>query len=110
MPFPVALERRIGKHGISDETDHDGALKPGIRGWFLAAPARADEVKAVISSLARPGPRDTRGAKVGGYLTIENKGSTPETGGSADVGDKVRVNEMSMNNGVMTMRPVVEIW
>jgi copper(I)-binding protein len=82
----------------------------GVLASLLGAPARAEEVKAgdlVISqawSRATPG-----GAKVaGGYLTIENKGSTPDRliGGSADVADKVQVHEMTMNNGVMTMRPV----
>ena len=80
----------------------------GVLASLLGAPARAEEVKAgdlVISqawSRATPG-----GAKVaGGYLTIENKGSTPDRliGGSADVADKVQVHEMTMNNGVMTMR------
>ena len=59
-----------------------------ILAGLLAAPARADDVKAgdlVISQAwcrATPG-----GAKVGGgYLTIENKGSAPDRliGGSAD--------------------------
>src|SRR5258707_10132271 len=76
----------------------------------FAAPVRAQEVKAgdlVINqawSRATPG-----GAKIGGgYLTIENKGSTPDRliGGSADVAGKVEVHEMAMNNGVMTMRPL----
>jgi periplasmic copper chaperone A len=77
---------------------------------FPAAPLRADEVKAgdlVISqawSRATPG-----GAKIGGgYLTIENKGSTPDrlTGGSADVAGKIEVHEMAVSNGVMKMRPL----
>lgn len=77
---------------------------------LVAAPARAEQVKVgslVISqawSRATPG-----GAKVGGgYLTISNEGSTADRlmGGSADVAAKVQVHEMSMNNGVMTMRPV----
>jgi periplasmic copper chaperone A len=77
---------------------------------LLAAPVRADEVKAgdlVISqawSRATPG-----GAKVGGgYLTIENKGATPDRliGASADVAAKVQVHEMTMDDGVMKMRPV----
>ena len=77
---------------------------------LFAAPARAEEVKAgdlVITeawSRATPG-----GAKIGGgYLTIENKGSTPDRliGGSADVADKLQVHQMTMNNGVMTMRPL----
>jgi copper(I)-binding protein len=77
---------------------------------LLAVPARAEEIRAgdlVISqawSRATPG-----GAKIGGgYLTIENKGSTPDRliGGSADVAGSVQVHEMAMNNGVMTMRPL----
>src|SRR5579863_9612519 len=77
---------------------------------LFAVSARAEDVKAgdlVISqawSRATPG-----GAKVGGgYLTIENKGTTPDRliGGSADNAATVQVHEMSMNNGVMTMRPV----
>jgi copper(I)-binding protein len=77
---------------------------------LFAAPVRAEEVKAgdlVISqawSRATPG-----GAKIaGGYLTIENKGSTPDrlVGGAGEVAAKVELHEMAMNNGVMTMRPL----
>jgi copper(I)-binding protein len=80
-----------------------------LSGW-LAAPARAGEVKAgdlVISqawSRATPG-----GAKIGGaYLTIENKGSAPDRliGGSADVAARVELHEMATSNGVMKMRPL----
>jgi len=76
----------------------------------LATPLQAEDIKAgdlVISqawSRATPG-----GAKVGGgYLTIENRGTAPDrlVGGASDVADKVEVHEMSMANGVMTMRPV----
>jgi hypothetical protein len=77
---------------------------------LVAAPARADEVKAGDLVITQAWSRATPGgAKVGGgYLTIENRGSTPDRliGGSADVASKVQVHEMSMNNGVMTMRPV----
>jgi copper(I)-binding protein len=75
---------------------------------LLAAPVRAEEVKAgdlVISqawSRATPG-----GAKIGGgYLTIENKGTAADRliGGSGDISAKVEVHEMKMDNGVMTMR------
>jgi copper(I)-binding protein len=77
---------------------------------FSAWPAHAQEVKAgdlVISqawSRATPG-----GAKIGGgYLTIENKGSAPDrlVGASADIADKVQIHEMTMKDGVMTMRPL----
>src|SRR5262252_311729 len=87
------------------------ALSAFLLASLLAAPpSRADEVKAgdlVISqawSRATPG-----GAKVGGgFLTIENKGTAPDRliGGTSDVASKVEVHEMSMNNGVMTMRPM----
>ena len=75
-----------------------------------AVPARAEDVKAgdlVISqawSRATPG-----GARIaGGYLTIENKGTSADRliGGSGDLAAKVEVHEMAMNNGVMTMRPL----
>ena len=49
------------------------------------------------------------GAKVGGgYLAIENQGTTPDKliGGSSPAAGKIEVHEMAMNNGVMTMRPV----
>jgi len=79
---------------------------------LMAASVRADEVKAGDLVITQAWSRATPGgAKVGGgYLTIENKGTTPDRliGGSADVAAKVQVHEMSMNNGVMTMRPVEE--
>src|SRR5215212_2944233 len=78
--------------------------------YFCVVRASAEEIKVgdlVISqawSRATPG-----GAKIGGgYLTIQNKGSTPDRllGGSADVADRVQIHEMTVNNGVMTMRPL----
>src|SRR6267378_3919369 len=75
-----------------------------------AAPVRAQEAKAGDLVITQAWTRATPGgAKIGGgYLTIENKGSTPDRliGGSADVAGKVEVHEMAMNNGVMTMRPL----
>jgi copper(I)-binding protein len=77
---------------------------------LFVAPARAEEVKAGDLVITQAWSRATPGgAKVGGgYLTIENKGSTPDRliGGSADIADKVQVHEMATNNGVMTMRPL----
>lgn len=76
----------------------------------IAAPVRADDVKAgdlVISqawSRATPG-----GAKVaGGFMTIENKGTAPDKliGVSAEIAGKAEVHEMAMDNGVMKMRPL----
>jgi periplasmic copper chaperone A len=74
------------------------------------APARAQEVKAGDLVITQAWSRATPGgAKIGGgYLTIENKGSTPDRliGGSGDIAGKIEVHEMSMNSGVMTMRPL----
>jgi copper(I)-binding protein len=76
--------------------------------FFLAAPARAEEVKAGDLVITQAWSRATPGgAKIGGgYLTIENRGSAPDRliGGSADVAGNVQIHEMTMNNGVMTMR------
>ena len=77
---------------------------------MIAAPVRADDVKAgdlVISqawSRATPG-----GAKVaGGFLTIENKGTAPDklVAVSAEIAGKAEIHEMAMDNGVMKMRPL----
>jgi copper(I)-binding protein len=78
--------------------------------FLLAAPARAEEVKAGDLVITQAWSRATPGgAKIaGGYLTIENKGAVPDRllGGSGDIAGKVQVHEMAMNNGVMTMRPL----
>ena len=77
---------------------------------LCAAPARAQEVKAGDLVITQAWTRATpNGAKIGGgYLTIENKGSTPDRliGGSADIAGKLEVHEMAMKDGVMTMRPL----
>jgi periplasmic copper chaperone A len=88
-----------------------GTIAGAVMLWqFLATPALAGEVKAGDLVITQAWSRATPGgAKIGGgYLTIENKGSTPDRliGGSADVASKVEVHEMAMNNGVMTMRPL----
>ena len=75
---------------------------------LFAAPGRAQEIKAGDLVITQAWSRATpSGAKIaGGYLTIENKGAAPDrlVGGSGDIAGKVEVHEMSMNNGVMTMR------
>src|SRR5437868_8212327 len=77
---------------------------------FLATPLRADEVKAGDLVITQAWSRATPGgAKTGGgYLTIGNTGPSPDRliGGSADIAAKVEMHEMSMKNGVMTMRPL----
>jgi periplasmic copper chaperone A len=77
---------------------------------IFSAPALAQEIKAGDLVITQPWSRATpSGAKVaGGYLTIENKGTTPDrlVSGTGDIAGKVEIHEMAMNNGVMTMRPL----
>lgn len=72
--------------------------------------AHAAEVKAGDLVISQAWSRATpKGAKLGaGYLTIENKGSTADklVGATADISGHIEVHEMSMNDGVMKMRPV----
>jgi periplasmic copper chaperone A len=74
-----------------------------------AAPALAQEFKAGDIVIEKAWARATpKGAEVGGaYMTIENKGATPDrlTGGSADFGT-VEIHETKSENGVMEMREV----
>jgi periplasmic copper chaperone A len=77
---------------------------------LVTAPARADEIKAGDLVITQAWSRATPGgAKIGGgYLTIENNGKTADRLESAtsDIAGKVEVHEMSMDNGIMKMRPV----
>ena len=76
----------------------------------LVAPAHAEPVKAGDLVITQAWTRATPGgAKVGGgYLTIENKGSSPDKliGGSTDAAGKLEVHEMTTENGIMKMHPV----
>jgi copper(I)-binding protein len=57
-----------------------------------------------VWSPATPGGAATGAA----YMTIMNHGSTPDTltGGSSPAADKFEIHQMSMANGVISMRPV----
>ena len=85
------------------------AVAAALAAWF-AAPVHAQDVKAGDLVITQAWSRATPvGAKVaGGYLTIENKGSSADrlVGGSGDVVGRVEVHEMAMDNGVMKMRPL----
>jgi copper(I)-binding protein len=75
---------------------------------LFAVPARAEDIKAGDLVISQAWSRATpSGAKVaGGYLTIENKGSSPDrlVSGSGDIAGKLEVHEMTTENGVMKMR------
>jgi periplasmic copper chaperone A len=77
---------------------------------LAGSPARAEDAKAGDLVISQAWSRATpNGAKIGaGYLTIENKGALPDrlVGISGDISSRIEVHEMSMNNGVMRMRPV----
>jgi copper(I)-binding protein len=75
-------------------------------GW----PATAGDVTAGSLKISAPWARATpKGASVGGgYLSITNTGNEPDRliGGSAAVSKRFEVHSMTMENGVMKMRPV----
>jgi copper(I)-binding protein len=75
----------------------------------LAAPVRAQDVNTGDLVITQPWSRATPGgARIGGaFLTIENKGSSPDrlVGATAEIAGKIEVHEMKTNDGVMAMRP-----
>lgn len=77
---------------------------------LIAAPVHADEIRAGDLVITQAWSRATPGgAKLGsGYLTIENKGTAPDRliGGSSELAARIQIHEMTMNNGIMTMRPL----
>jgi periplasmic copper chaperone A len=76
----------------------------------FAPPAYAKDYHAGSLDIAGPWSRATpQGASVAaGYLTIKNTGSTADrlVGGASDAAAKFEVHEMSMDGGVMKMRPI----
>jgi copper(I)-binding protein len=76
----------------------------------LASSAHAYDYKVGSIEIDRPWSRAVpKGATVAaGYLTIRNTGSEPDrlVSGSTPVAGKFEIHLMSMDNGVMRMRPV----
>jgi periplasmic copper chaperone A len=74
---------------------------------YGAAPQAAPPTSIVLDNAwSRATPP---GASVGdGYFTVTNKGTVPDrlTGVTSAVADHAEVHEMTMKNGVMTMRPL----
>jgi len=77
---------------------------------WSAMPAQAEDVTVGGMKISVPWARATpKGASVGGgYMTITNTGTAPDhlIGGSADIARGFEVHEMTMDGGVMKMRPV----
>ena len=86
-------------------------LACGIVCWgLLATTAHAGEVAVGNLVITQAWSRATPGgARVaGGYLTIENKGSLPDSllSGSTNAARKIEIHEMALEKGIMTMRPI----
>jgi periplasmic copper chaperone A len=79
--------------------------------WFGSA--YAEEVTVGNLKISNPWARATpKGASVGGaYMTITNTGSVADRilGGPSDASNHFEIHEMSMENGVMKMRPLGKI-
>jgi copper(I)-binding protein len=75
-----------------------------------ATAAAAHDYKIGALEIGNPWSRAVpKGGQVAaGYLTIKNTGTAPDrlTGGSTPVAGKFEIHEMTMDNGVMRMRPV----
>ena len=76
----------------------------------LSSAVHAADYKVGPIEIDRPWSRAVpKGASVAaGYLTIRNTGDAPDrlVSGSTPVAGKFEVHEMSMDNGIMKMRPV----
>lgn len=78
----------------------------------VSSPAAAEGAQLGTLKITAAWARATpKGASVGGgYLTITNTGKESDrlVGGSSDVSNGFEIHEMSMDKGVMKMRPVAE--
>ncbi len=77
---------------------------------WAAVPAQAKDITVGSLKISAPWARATpKGASVGGgYMKITNVGTAPDrlVGGSTDISKRFEVHQMTMENGVMKMRPV----
>ena len=74
----------------------------------IAAPVAAHDFKAGSLTLKHPWTRATAGKVGGGFVEIVNAGKTPDTllSASSPAADKVEIHTMTMDNGIMRMRPL----
>jgi len=72
--------------------------------------AQAEDFVVGSLKISTPWVRATPGGAAigGGYMTITNNGGSSDrlVGGSSDVSTRFEIHQMSMDNGVMKMRPV----
>jgi copper(I)-binding protein len=74
----------------------------------IAAPAAAHDFKVGRVTLQHPWTRATAGKVGAGFVEIVNAGKTPDTlvSASSPAADKVEIHTMTMENGIMRMRPL----
>ena len=74
----------------------------------IAAPTAAHDFKAGNLTLQHPWTRATAGKVGGGFVEIVNAGKAPDTllSASSPAADKVEIHTMTMDNGIMRMRPL----
>jgi periplasmic copper chaperone A len=87
-----------------------GLACAALASCLLASPSSAENTASKSLVITQPWSRATPGgAKVaGGYLTIENRGPATDRllSASSAVAKKLEMHEMTVNSGVMTMRPI----
>jgi copper(I)-binding protein len=87
-----------------------GTVLAVLMGQLWAAQVQAADYDAGPIHIAQPWARATpKGAKSGaGYMTVTNNGSAPDRLScvSSDAGTECELHSMTMENGVMKMRPV----
>lgn len=85
-------------------------LLAAVAAAFLSAPLVAETFRRGPITVDNPWSRQTAPGQSagGGFMTIANHGRAPDRllGGSSSVADKVEVHSMTMDGGVMRMRPV----
>jgi copper(I)-binding protein len=98
------MRRKAWSHAISS---HAVCMLAAV--LFLSGGAAAENYTVGAIEISNPWARATpKGAPVGGaYMTITNKGTEADRliGGASPAAAKLEVHQMSMDNGVMSMRP-----
>ena len=83
-----------------------------LAAFALLSPVNAHEYTVGALKIGHPWARATpKGATVGaGYLTVTNTGNTAGRliGGATDAAGRFEIHEMTMDNGVMKMRPLAK--
>lgn len=84
------------------------ALLTGAVGLSVITPAAAHAFKAGALTLEHPWTRATAGSVGAGYVTIVNTGKTDDqlVSASSPVSAKTEIHSMTMDGGVMKMRPL----